>query len=248
VTLGEQLMANVYNCVRNGPSWQQTLLIITYDEHGGCFDHVAPPPAQPPDTSVTAPFNFDRFGVRVPAVIVSPYIKAGTVLRPPGAVPFDHTSILATLRKCFPALGAPLTLREAAAPNVGDALSLPQPTNMGPDHLDALPFVVTPGQVAKAQLAPLNGMQSALVKLAAHLPDTPPAADFTSFVQNHVQKLSAQDTQLMTPAGHDTSTAAAASAFITSKVAPFLASSTANVAAKTSPIIEIPNSPVRTAD
>jgi len=246
VTLGEQLIADAYNCVRNGPAWQQTLLIITYDEHGGCYDHVAPPPAQPPGTNVTAPFNFNRYGVRVPAVIVSPYIKAGTVLRPPGAVPFDHTSIIATLRKCFPALGAPLTLREAAAPTVADALSLPEPTNMGPDRLDALPFVVTPSQVAKAQLAPLNGMQSALLKLAAHLPGAPPADDFASFVQNHIERLSTQDTPLMTPAGLDTSTAAAASAFINSKVAPFLAASTAKVAAKISPIIEIPNSPVRT--
>jgi phospholipase C len=77
VTLGEQLIAEVYNCLRNGPLWQKTLLIITYDEHGGCYDHVAPPPAKPPNETVSVPFNFDRYGVRVPAVLVSPYIQQG---------------------------------------------------------------------------------------------------------------------------------------------------------------------------
>jgi phospholipase C len=69
------------------------------DEHGGCFDHVPPPVAKPPSEAKTAPFHFNRFGVRVPAVIVSPYVKAGSVIRPPTTTPYDHTSIIATLRK-----------------------------------------------------------------------------------------------------------------------------------------------------
>jgi phospholipase C len=237
VTLGEQLIADVYNCLRNGPDWQQTLLIVTYDEHGGCFDHVPPPPAKPPSDAVTTPFNFDRYGVRVPAVIVSPYVQPGTVLRPPGAVPYDHTSILATLRKCFPNLGPPLTLREETAPDVGDALTLPQPTNVGPDHLDALPFTPTPAQVARAQAAPLNGMQSALVQLAAHLPGAVATSDFRSFVENHTQALAADSAARTVPAGIDTSTTASASAFITSRMAPFLASFNTR-AGTISPIID----------
>src|SRR5262245_24119313 len=108
VTLGEQLIADVYNRLRSSKLWIKTLLIITYDEHGGCHDHVPPPSATQPETPrPDQVFKFDRFGVRVPAVIVSPYVKPGTILRPPGAVPYDHTSIIATLRKRFPALGGP---------------------------------------------------------------------------------------------------------------------------------------------
>lgn len=115
-TLGEQLIADVYNAVRSGPAWTRTLLVITYDEHGGCYDHVPPPPAQPPEPKrPEAEFDFSRYGVRVPAVIVSPFVRQGTVLRPHNETPFDHTSIIATLRKRFPTLGPPLTERDAVA-------------------------------------------------------------------------------------------------------------------------------------
>ncbi len=65
------------------PNWNQTLLIITYDEHGGCYDHVPPPlGATPPDNSVCEyGFDFTRFGPRVTTVLVSPLIAAGTVFR-----------------------------------------------------------------------------------------------------------------------------------------------------------------------
>jgi phospholipase C len=125
VALGEQLIHDVYYAVRNGPKWVQTLLIITYDEHGGCFDHVPPPwGAVPPDTAVGEfGFDFKRFGPRVPTVLVSPLIEPGTVLRAPdGEAPFDHTSVLKTLetRWALPAL----TARDAAAPDVSGVLTL----------------------------------------------------------------------------------------------------------------------------
>jgi phospholipase C len=73
VTLGEQLIADVYNRLRSSKLWIKTLLIITYDEHGGCYDHVPPPSATQPETPrPDQVFKFDRYGVRVPAVIVSP--------------------------------------------------------------------------------------------------------------------------------------------------------------------------------
>jgi phospholipase C len=86
----------------------------------------------------TSPFNFDRFGVRVPAVIVSPYIQPRTVLRPlPGAqYPFDHTSIIATLRKRF-SLGVSLTRRDEVAPDLEGVLNLELPSNRGPETLIA---------------------------------------------------------------------------------------------------------------
>jgi phospholipase C len=109
------------------------LLIITYDEHGGCYDHVPPPTnATPPDNSAGEyGFDFKRFGPRVPTVLVSPLIPAGTVFRvPAGGIPFDHTSILKTIetRWNLPAL----TARDAAAIGVGDVLTLTQPRTDDP--------------------------------------------------------------------------------------------------------------------
>ena len=128
VALGEQLIHDVYEALRSGPKWGQTLLILTYDEHGGCFDHVPPPwGATPPDnTAGEFGFGFDRFGARVPAVLVSPQIAPGTVYRvPAGSVPLDHTSILKTVeqRWSLPAL----TARDGAAPGFGDVLTLAAP-------------------------------------------------------------------------------------------------------------------------
>jgi phospholipase C len=133
VSLGEQLIHDVYYALRNGPAWNQTLLIITYDEHGGCYDHVPPPSgAVPPDDSAGEyGFDFTRFGPRVPTVLVSPLIAAGTVFRvADGATPLDHTSILKTVevRWNLPAL----TARDAAAIDVGDVLTLTQPRTDDP--------------------------------------------------------------------------------------------------------------------
>jgi phospholipase C len=126
VAKGEQFLHDIYDTLRRSPAWPQTLLIITYDEHGGCFDHVAPPDnAVPPDASAgELGFDFRRFGPRVPTVLVSPLIPAGTVYRAAGPTPFDHTSILATVERRF---GLPsLTKRDAAAPDLGGVLTLTQ--------------------------------------------------------------------------------------------------------------------------
>lgn len=193
VTPAEQLIASVYNALRSSPCWPNSLLVVTFDEHGGCYDHVPPPPATPPDEPPSKPFAFDRYGVRVPAVLVSPWIAAGTVMREPDGVatPFDHTSIMATLgsRFGFP----PLTDRVATAPTFEAVLaSLPTPANDGPA---SIPVPVYQGSFDAMQAAknlPMNDFQSAMHAAAGHLPDLSMAAsveDRLSAVMSRIRGL-----------------------------------------------------------
>jgi len=128
VALGEQLIYDTYEALRTGPGWAQTLFVLTYDEHGGCYDHVPPPwGATPPDnTAGEFGFGFDRFGARVPTLLISPLIAPGTVYRvPAGSTPLDHTSVLKTIEQRWNL--RPLTARDAAAPGFGDVLTLSTP-------------------------------------------------------------------------------------------------------------------------
>lgn len=106
-TPGEAFLANVYRAVTaNRAAWEKTLFIVTFDEHGGNYDHVSPPWGATPPWGPNEPgfpleygFPFDRFGVRVPALLISPWIEKETIFRSDTDVPFDHTSVLATLLK-----------------------------------------------------------------------------------------------------------------------------------------------------
>ncbi len=179
VVYGEQLIADVYNAVRNAPTWKQTLLVITYDEHGGCYDHMPPPKAVPPEgIQSNGNFSFDRYGVRVPAVIISPYMPPGSIVRaaPDGLLhegppyPFDHTSIIATLRNLFD-LGPPLTGRDAVAPDLLGPLSLQDPTNDGPVQVTPVSVQPSAVELAKAASLPPNHMQEHLCRAVAALPE-----------------------------------------------------------------------------
>jgi phospholipase C len=175
---GEALIASVYNAVRGGPGWKNTLLIITYDEHGGCYDHVVPPAATSPEKAAPGSFDFGYFGVRVPAVIVSPWVRPGSIIRPPGLTPFDHTSIIATLRKLFPF--APLTERDAAAPDLLGALT-GDGSNDGPAVIVAPEASPDPGELAAAVAAKPNDLQRALGTTVLMLPTA--GADIAAHVQ-----------------------------------------------------------------
>ena len=185
VSLGDALIADVYEALRSSPQWNQSLLVILYDEHGGIFDHVPPPSGPPyavnPDgkNSTSPPFNFDRLGVRVPAVLVSPYIAKGGI----DSQIYDHTSLLATLKKIFN-LPHFLTQRDAAAATFEQNLVLEQPRSDAPINLHwaasaaALAMVNTPVTVEKvnqavaagaASQSPLTEFQQSLVELADSL-------------------------------------------------------------------------------
>lgn len=170
VALGEQLIHDVYYALRNGKAWNQTLLIVTYDEHGGCYDHVPPPQgATPPDDSIGEyGFDFKRFGVRVPAVLISPLIAQGTVYRVPAtSVPLDHTSILKTLEKRWSL--PTLTERDAAAPDFGDVFTL-----LTPRTDDPLKGVVVP---KSGSLPPSPNQPSHLEQAQADLVSQLPVED-----------------------------------------------------------------------
>jgi phospholipase C len=132
---GERFIAKVYNAIRSNPTlWESTALLITYDEHGGTFDHVAPPSctpdgfvAQPSSTGTGKPFQFDRLGVRVPAVLVSPWVPRNTIVPgvgAPNARIFEHASIPATATKLFIGDFADRSPREQSADTFLDLLTL----------------------------------------------------------------------------------------------------------------------------
>ncbi len=109
--------------MRDSPQWPQTALIVLFDEHGGCYDHVPPPAAPAPDDYPgQQDFGFGRFGLRVPAIIVSAYTERGTVIEQP----FQTCSVLRTLRERF-GLGPALSRRDAAAPLLEPAFNRPVP-------------------------------------------------------------------------------------------------------------------------
>jgi phospholipase C len=105
VRAGEQFIATVYTAIRSNPNlWSTAAILVLYDEHGGTYDHVPPPPctpdgfvAQPSATGTPDPFHFDRLGVRVPAILISPWIAAGTVVNDV----YEHASIPATITDFF---------------------------------------------------------------------------------------------------------------------------------------------------
>jgi phospholipase C len=89
IRTGEYLIAQVYNALRaNKDLWNSTLFVLLYDEHGGFYDHVYPDKAEPPDNCVKE-YAFDQYGVRVPALLISPWVESEAV-----TTPFDHTSLL----------------------------------------------------------------------------------------------------------------------------------------------------------
>lgn len=159
VLAGELLINEIYQALRHGKNWESTLFIITYDEHGGCYDHVAPPTATPPQPMPAAGqfgFGFDRLGVRVPTVLVSPYIEAGTVVN----TLFDHTSIIKTITQRWGLPG--LTRRDQIANDLSEVLNRSEPRQDFP--------VITPRPYTPTfppENEPLSNLQRAILMVVA---------------------------------------------------------------------------------
>lgn len=132
VRAGEALLHRIYSAVRDaatpdGSNAMNTMLLVTFDEHGGTFDHVPPPAATPPDDSGAGEmgFGFDRLGLRVPAIAISAYTPAGTVVN----ALHHHGSLISTLTGKYRL--EPLTARDADAATIDDAVTLDAPRQPG---------------------------------------------------------------------------------------------------------------------
>ncbi|MEZ4400141.1 MAG: alkaline phosphatase family protein [Kofleriaceae bacterium] len=176
-TKGEDFVHQIYTALATSKKWNQTLLLITFDENGGTYDHVPPPAATPsardrapvgyknndldPTTGTQFGFTFDLFGVRVPTLAISPWVAKSTVFRSPTAVPFDHTSVIATILT-WKKIGRDkwnLGERTAAAPTFDQVLTLAQPrpaTDPAVGVIYGAPPVRSPAAVALTYGAPFK--------------------------------------------------------------------------------------------
>ena len=168
VTAGEHFVYAIWHAVSTSPGFDHILLVILYDEHGGCYDHVPPPGGATTPDAASNPgeenFTFNRFGVRIPAVVVSPYVQTGTVFRSNTGVPYDHTSVLATLRDwlSIPSSSMLPSQRIAVAPTLNQVLTLSTPRTSAP--------TIAPPSAAIAATAitlPMNDLQKSLVAASA---------------------------------------------------------------------------------
>jgi phospholipase C len=158
---GEALLARIYDAIRSssaasGSNAWNTLLLVAFDEHGGLYDHVPPPMVPPPVPGSPAGqfgFRFDRSGVRVPAIAISPWIPPGTLV----SGEHRHTSMIATLRRRWD-LGGPLTGRDAVAADLAPVLSAERPRDPA-DWPDVTPRPVPEYEgIVPAPAAALRGL------------------------------------------------------------------------------------------
>ena len=180
VALAERFIKEVYEAVRNSPAWNDTLLIVTFDEHGGFYDHV-PPPRNVPEPDDLPPFpdinfHFDRLGIRIVTLLVSPWISKGMVISDPPAAQkpqsnsaYDLTSIMATVRKVFNMTSPPLTKRDAWAATFEHALeTVSTPRTDCPTTLPNPP-PADKYHAAKEGSQPINSLQEFMITTAAEL-------------------------------------------------------------------------------
>jgi phospholipase C len=188
VRLGEALIAAVYNSLRASQLWNHTLFILVYDEHGGFYDHVAPQMTVNPDGQVSsAPsFAFDRLGVRVPALLISPWVGKHVI----DNTVYDHTSILGFLKKNF-GLGDFLHRRDAMA-NTFEHNFLQSPRDDCPTTINVsisngplTRFSRSPSTLARR---PLSDFQKALVALASSLSHPRRQHEAAAFIANQMSK------------------------------------------------------------
>jgi len=165
---GDALVAAVYGALRASPQWSCSALLVVWDEHGGFYDHVPPPPALPPGDGYVGQygFGFNRLGVRVPAIVVSPWVARGFV----DHQTYDHASIPATLGELFGI--APLTQRDQRGASFARLFKLPSARTDAPLRLPTVKAAPKSTRVARraAAAAEPNHLQRSLLELSHLLP------------------------------------------------------------------------------
>jgi phospholipase C len=175
VRLGEHLIADVYKALRgNEEVWQHCLFLVLHDEHGGLFDHVHPPDAVKPDQygSTVQGFDFDRLGLRVPAIVVSPYVRKNEVEH----TQYEHVSIVKTVREHFCPHAAPLNARDAAAPALRRELFTETPRMDTPKTLARPAPAFAIPRKADPTARPPNELQESLAHLSSAITRPTPTA------------------------------------------------------------------------
>lgn len=174
VSQGQKFVKEVYEALRSSPQWNEMLFVITYDEHGGFYDHVPTPVhGVPSPDGIVGPdpykFQFDRLGVRVPTIFISPWIDRGTVLHKPKGPhhtsQYEHSSIAATVKKIFN-LRHFLTKRDEWAGTFEVVLNRSSPRTDCPVTLSDAAKLREAGAKEDAKL---NDFQEILVQMAATL-------------------------------------------------------------------------------
>jgi phospholipase C len=126
IRTGEAFLNQIYAAVTSSPAWPSTVLVLTFDEWGGFFEHVAPPPAPIPPADQAAGNTDGLRGFRVPCVVIAPWARRGAVAHDV----YDHTSVLRAIEWRWGL--APLTVRDATANNLFDVLDLRHPRTSAP--------------------------------------------------------------------------------------------------------------------
>jgi phospholipase C len=163
----EKLVADVYQALRSQPEvWKKTLLIVVFDEHGGYYDHVKPPATVSPDgiagrtdEPFLVPFAFERLGLRVPAILISPWLAPGV-----DSTVYSHSSIPGTMIEAFNLKGGFLTKRDAAAAKLTRYLVDDGTRTLRAD---------TPDLTVPVQPQPLDDMQREVLAGSVHLDPHP---------------------------------------------------------------------------
>lgn len=163
---GERLLRDIYTTLAGSPRWSDTMLIITYDEHGGFFDHVPPlriRSAIPPGAPYAEPF--ETTGVRVPAMVVSPFVERGRCYS--GSL--DHTSILQMLAEKFAGdrRGYSEGVNERLDQGI-ESLSVVLSPERRTDQ-PAVPAAPTSAQEEPVTVTPANANRAAFTLAAKHL-------------------------------------------------------------------------------
>jgi len=196
VITGENFIADVYNHVRQSPRWENTLLLILYDEHGGTYDHVYPPAIKPDGiTDPVSGFQFDRLGIRVPAIFISPWIDAGTLIQ----TQYEHASIPATVADFFIKNPAQrnLTVRESRANLFTQDPDLFTLTQARQDS-----FYFTMEETPANRATPVDlaaSVQPGATAVSVSVPPTEaynPERDMGVLLRDHIQELSRLEKQL----------------------------------------------------